>query len=69
MNCPMCHSADIQSNKIDEATMEKVAHATQAARSLKHPGFTFLGIGVWGGMQAINAFRKDWRCNVCGHRF
>lgn len=67
--CPKCRSRNIRSNKFDQATLTKVSDATQAARTIVHPGFAFIGVSIWSGMQAFNAFRHDWCCNACGNRF
>lgn len=69
MSCPRCGSGHRQSNKINQGTLDSVAHAGQAARSVGYPAVAFGAVMIWGGMQTLNALRNEWECLSCGHTY
>jgi hypothetical protein len=70
LNCPLCRSTNIVSNK--PLTPAHIARATEAARFLQAFGDrrwgVLAGLGAL-GMQGVNALYKDWRCEKCTTTF
>lgn len=69
MNCPICNSPNVQSNKIGEGALEHIANIGRMARTAQYPVVSFASMTLWSGLQAINSMRKEWRCPDCGYRF
>ncbi|MES1985892.1 MAG: hypothetical protein V4461_13155 [Pseudomonadota bacterium] len=66
LNCPLCQSPNIISNK--PLTQEHIARAADAARFLQTFGdrrwSALAGLGAL-GMQGINALFKSYKCEKC----
>lgn len=67
--CPNCGSRNIQSNKISDEFIHRVADGTQAAQQAGLRTLALGGFAAVGVMGVINSCRKEWRCHDCGCRF
>lgn len=69
MNCPNCGSSQVISNKFTNFPLEQIEHvATHHLRDRRF-GMAVGAYAIWGGIEVVNEFRKDWKCTHCGHKF
>lgn len=69
IQCPVCHSAEVQSNRFENLSFDDVAGGALAARRSGHPAHAFSLLLVWAAVEGANCLRAGWRCQHCGHQF
>lgn len=69
IQCPVCRSADLASNKFENVAFDEMAGGALAARRTGHPAHAFSLLLVWGGVELVNRMRADWKCLHCGQVF
>ena len=69
MNCTNCGSHKVTSNKFRNFSLQQVEHAAAQQLRQQRFGMALGAFAIWGGIEAVNEFRKDWKCTNCGHKF